>query len=215
MNDPWQWFHEIYAQGGPNFSIFYDSFDRARYFSGLRLTVLLAVSAIFISVPLGFFLAWAQTFPNKIIKALANVYVQAFRNTPPLIQLYILFFGIGLLLPRWLGQDESSHAMLSATQWAIIAISLNKAAFNAEVFRSGIEAVPADLLEASESMGLSRRQGFFWVVMPLALRISLPALTNNLVDLVKNRSEEHTSELQSLMRISYAVFCLKKNKTTK
>src|SRR3546814_5067364 len=80
-------------------------------------------------------------------------------------------------------------------------------------WRGSIEAVPFQQWEASSSLAMTPGQQYRYVVLPQALRISLPPTVGFLVQLVKNtRSEEHTSELQSLMRISYAVFCLKNKK---
>src|SRR3546814_19913351 len=69
--------------------------------------------------------------------------------------------------------------------WAIISLSFFAGAFNVEIFRSGIEAVPTSTKEAAESLGYTRLQTYLWIVLPLAFRDCLPALNNNLVNLVK------------------------------
>src|SRR3546814_19899997 len=69
--------------------------------------------------------------------------------------------------------------------WAIISLSFFAGAFNVEIFRSGIEAVPTSTKEAAESLGYTRLQTSLWIVLPLAFRVCLPALHNNLVNLVK------------------------------
>ena len=112
-------------------------------------------------------------------------YIQFFRNTPPLVQLYFFFFAIGGLLPLAHDAAGNPEPLVTNTGWAIIAFSLFAAAFNVEIFRSGIEAVPTSTVEAAESLGMTRTQALFRVVLPLAFRISLPAFGNNLVNLVK------------------------------
>src|SRR3546814_3033214 len=85
----------------------------------------------------------------------------------------------------------------------LIGLILVAGAYMAETIRAGIQAVPKGQSEAARSLGMSPSWTMISVVLPQAIRLVIPPLTNE-------RSEEHTSELQSLMRISYAVFCLKK-----
>ncbi|MEO0720407.1 MAG: ABC transporter permease subunit, partial [Pseudomonadota bacterium] len=79
--------------------------------------------------------------------------------------------------------------IISNVGWAIIALSFFAGAFNVEIFRAGIEAVPDSTREAAESLGFSRLQTYTEVVLPLAFRVSLPALNNNLVNLVKTTTQ--------------------------
>jgi len=111
------------------------------------------------------------------LRWLGAAYVEVFRNTPLLVQIFFVFFG----LPR-------VGLRLSPFQSGLLALSLYTAAYNAEVFRAGLEAVPRGLREAAAALGLSGWQRFRHVVLPVAARTSLPALGNNFVALVKNSS---------------------------
>jgi polar amino acid transport system permease protein len=101
------------------------------------------------------------------------------------VQLYFFYFAIGTLLPKvetdWGGQAP----LLGSFAWAAISLSFFAGAFNVEIFRSGIEAVPKSTTEAAEALGFSRLQIYKEVTLPLAIRVVLPALNNNLVNLVK------------------------------
>ncbi len=79
--------------------------------------------------------------------------------------------------------------IISNVGWAIISLSFFAGAFNVEIFRAGIEAVPEATAEASEALGMNRLQTYMYVVLPLAFRVSLPALNNNLVNLVKTTTQ--------------------------
>ena len=104
-------------------------------------------------------------------------------NTPTLVQLFCAFLVINMLLSEALRNLGGNP--LTPFIWSAIVISLHKGAFHAEALRAGIEAVPRTTLEAAQSLGFSRRQRLWSVQLPLALRFALPALVNNMVDLVK------------------------------
>ncbi|WP_460451124.1 amino acid ABC transporter permease [Alsobacter sp. SYSU BS001988] len=176
------WLNEAH---GWNFSIFYDPFDRARFLTGLWTTLYLCVSSILASVALGLLGAWIAGGRSRLGRLLVRGYVQFFRNTPPLVQLAFFYFAVASLLPTVGDGFGGRSALISGAGWAIISFSLFAGAFNVEIFRAGIEAVPQATVEAAESLGYSRLQQYAYVVLPLAFRICLPALNNNLVNLVK------------------------------
>jgi polar amino acid transport system permease protein len=91
-------------------------------------------------------------------------------------------------------------------QWAILSLSLFAGAFNIEIFRSGIEAIPRATIEAAESLGYSRAQIYWSVVMPLAVRNALPALGNNLVNLVKTTNLAYAIAVPELMYVSKQIW---------
>lgn len=179
------WFQALYDRTGLNFSVFHDSYDWGRYTSGLTMTVVLCMTTILLSLLIGAVGALLQTAPSRLLRNAVHVFVVAFRNTPPLVQLFFFYFGIGALLPA--GQDAYGmrQPVLDNVQWAIISLSLFAGAFNVEIFRSGVEAVPRTTVEAAEALGYTRLKAYLYVILPLALRVCLPALTNNLVNLVK------------------------------
>ena len=111
-------------------------------------------------------------------------YIQFFRNTPPLVQLYFFYFALGSYL-RMTSAAGLEVPLVTNFTWAAICLSLYAGAFNVEIFRAGIEAVPKETVEAAESARLQPARAYLHVILPLAFRISLPALNNNLVNLVK------------------------------
>ncbi len=180
-----EWARELYRDTGINLTFVYDSYDRDRLIRGFWNTVYLSLVCLVLSVLIGLVGAWLQGAKSRIVRALVQGYVQFFRNTPPLVQLYFFFFAIGSLMPTAVNRFGMAEPYLSNWHWAIIALSLFAGAFNVEIFRSGIEAVPPATTQAAEALGFTRLQIYLLIVLPLAFRICLPALNNNLVNLVK------------------------------
>lgn len=178
-------FERLNETQGLNFSVFYDAFDRSRFLTGLWTTAYISVVAILASLVLGLIGVWLAGSSSRLARLLVRAYVQFFRNTPPLVQLSFFYFAVGGLLPTVSDGFGGQTTLISGTGWAIIALSLFAGAFNVEIFRAGIEAVPSTMVEAAESLGYTRLQLYREIVLPLAFRICLPALNNNLVNLVK------------------------------
>lgn len=154
---------------------------------GFEMTIWLSVVTIAGSLAIGVAGAWFLGSRMLGVRSVVTGYVQFFRNTPPLVQLYFFFFALSPLLSRH-GADGLVQPIFGNTFWAAFSLSLFAGAFNVEIFRSGIEAIPQTTLEAAESLGFTRLQSFVRIVFPLAFRIGLPALTNNIVNLVKTTS---------------------------
>jgi His/Glu/Gln/Arg/opine family amino acid ABC transporter permease subunit len=140
-------------------------------------TIFISAVAMFFALVLGMVMAALSQVPGRLIPGLVRAYVEVFRNTPLLIQIFIVYFG----LPQF-------GLRFSPFLSGISALVLYTSAYNTEVFRAGLEAVPRGQHEAALSTGLSGLQTMRHVIVPQALRISFPALGNNLVSLVKNSS---------------------------
>jgi polar amino acid transport system permease protein len=185
MESFFEWFRVLYDETGINLPFLYDAYDRDRMIAGFFMTIKLSVTCLIFSMIIGAIGAWLQGSHYKWTRRLVNGYIQIFRNTPPLVQLYFFYFAIGTMLPKvetdWGGQAP----MLGNFAWAVISLSFFAGAFNVEIFRSGIEAVPKSTVEAAEALGFSKLQIYKDITFPLALRVVLPALNNNLVNLVK------------------------------
>jgi len=179
------WFQWLDRAYGINLSVFYDPFDWSRFVQGVRTTVLLSAICLVLSIVIGLAGAWLQGSRFTLARRLVQGYIQFFRNTPPLVQLYFFYFAIGGLLPTVTDSYGAQVPPVGSFTWAIVSFSFFAGAFNVEIFRSGIEAVPRPTVEAAESLGYSRLGTYVHVVLPLAFRICLPALNNNLVNLVK------------------------------
>ncbi len=180
-----EWFRVLYDDTGINLPFLYDSYDRNRMIDGFFMTVKLSVVCLFFSVIIGMIGAWLQGSPLKWTRRIVNGYIQLFRNTPPLVQLYFFYFAIGTILPKVTNDYGGQEPILGSFAWAVISLSFFAGAFNVEIFRSGIEAVPHSTTEAAEALGFSRLQVYKDITLPLAFRVILPALNNNLVNLVK------------------------------
>jgi len=139
----------------------------------LQITLLSFVLAMF----LGLVTALASASRVTLFRALASVYIEAIRNTPVLLQIFIVFFGLPSLGIR-----------LDAYTAGVIALGINVGAYLAEVFRAGIQSVPRGQLEAASILGLGRSQIFIEVVLPQAARAVYPAIVNNLIQLLLGTS---------------------------
>jgi len=201
MQIVWNWFRWLYQTTGINLTIFYDAFDRSRFASGFLLTVKLSLICIVLSVVIGIVGAWVQGSRFRVARTVVYWYIQAFRNTPPLVQLYFFYFGLGSLI-----RAVGGGPLVTNVTWAIVSLSFFAGAFNVEIFRSGIEAVPRTTVEAAESLGFSRLQTYLRIVFPLAFRISLPALNNNLVNLVKTTTLAYAIAVPEMLYVSSQIW---------
>ena len=158
---------------------------------GAGLTIVISAAAMLLALILGMVVALASQLPWRPARGLVRAYVEVFRNTPLLIQIFIVYFGlpqVGLKLSPFLS--------------GLSALTLYTAAYNTEIFRAGLEAVPKGQHEAARSMGLTPLQEAVHVILPQAIRISFPALGNNLVSLVKNSSLVSTIGMVELMFVA-------------
>ncbi|HYQ40831.1 MAG TPA: ABC transporter substrate-binding protein/permease [Polyangiaceae bacterium] len=146
------------------------------FFQGALITILISLCAFGLALPLGMFLAVVRSHGGRVARFFATAYVELFRGTPVLLQLYVLYYGL------------SSLVRLGPIQAAILGLGLNYAAYEAEVHRGALAALPRGQAEAASSLGLSRYQVLRHVLLPQSLRIALPSLTNDFVALLKDSS---------------------------
>jgi len=172
-----------------NFIYIYDPVQTERVLTGLGMTVQLSIICVVASVIIGVVGAWLQGSEIKLVRRAMQGYIQFFRNTPPLIQLLFFYFALGQFTPTYSPDGWLELPIISNVGWAIISLSFFAGAFNVEIFRAGIEAVPESTQEAAESLGMNRLQIYIYVLLPLAFRVSLPSLNNNLVNLVKTTTQ--------------------------
>ncbi|MGO1119978.1 amino acid ABC transporter permease [Rhodovibrionaceae bacterium A322] len=182
-----------------NFIFFYEKSQWDKVISGLGMTIQLSVFCVFFSVVIGVIGAWMQGSSSRVVRGIVNGYIQFFRNTPPFVQLLFFYFALGRFTPTYSPDGWLEVPIISAVGWAIISLSFFAGAFNVEIFRAGVEAVPESTQEAASSLGYTRSQTFRYIVMPLALRVSLPALNNNLVNLVKTTTQAFVIAVPELL----------------
>jgi His/Glu/Gln/Arg/opine family amino acid ABC transporter permease subunit len=166
---------ELFAAARLDFSIVGESLpDLAR---GALWTFEITATGIVGMLLVGIVGAGMRTSVSSIARKLATAFAEFFRNTPPLVHIFFAYFAlpiIGIKLP----------AFVAGT----LALMFYQGAIAIEILRAGIEAVPKGQYEAASALGLSGFEQFRSIVMPQAFRISLPALGNNLISLLKNTS---------------------------
>lgn len=144
---------------------------------GAGVTLWLSVAGMSLAMALGLALALARLYGPWPLRWMAVAYVELFRGTPLLIQLFILFYG----LPHF-------GVKLTPVIAAVLGLGLNYAAYEAENYRAGLVAVPKGQMEAALSLGLSRAQALRHVLLPQALRAVLPPMTNDFISILKDSS---------------------------
>lgn len=200
------WFSHLNETTGINFTVFYDPFDSARFFNGLWVTIELSVITIIGSILVGVIGAWMQGAKSVLVRGFVHLYVELFRNTPPLVQIYFFFFGLSALLPHGHNAIGMPVPLINGFTWACISLIFFAGSFNVEIFRSGVEAIPHSMIEAAEALGYTRMQTYINVVLPLGLRICLPALTNNLVNLIKTTTLAYAIAVPELLYVSNQIW---------
>ena len=141
------------------------------------VTVLIAFGSMLIALALGLLLALGQWKGPGWLRALSTAYVEFFRGTPVLVQLLFLYFGlpvVGLSMPNWLT--------------ALVGLGLNYAAYESQVYRAALEAVPHGQWEAAYLLGMSPVLSFRRISFPQPFRVALPPMTNDFVSLFKDTS---------------------------
>ena len=138
-------------------------------------TLVISTAAMALAIPLGVLLALARLYLPRV-RGLAVAYIEVVRGTPVLLQLYLLYFGLA--------------GVLSLDAWtaAIVGLGLNYAAYEAEIYRAGIQAIPVGQMEAALALGMTRRLALRRIVMPQAFRVALPGVTNDFIALLKDSS---------------------------
>lgn len=153
--------------------------DYWRFFiTGIYITVALAVISIFLGTILGVVLAMMKRSRYKIISIVAKAYIGFIRDTPLLVQIYIVYIG----LPIVLGVNIPDFIT------GVVALTLYSAAYIAEIIRSGIQSLPVGQTEAANSLGMSRWQTMRDIILPQAVKNILPALGNQFIGNVKDSS---------------------------
>lgn len=190
-----------------NFIFFHEPRQWARIVKGLQHTVVLSFACVIFSVIIGVVGAWMQSSPSVWVRRIVQGYIQFFRNTPPFVQLLFFYFALGQFTPAVTAPDGWTQVpLISNIGWAIISLSFFAGAFNVEIFRSGIEAVPESTQEAASALGFTRLQTYKEIVLPLAFRVSLPALNNNLVNLVKTTTQAIAIAVPELLYQSVSIW---------
>ena len=161
------------------------------YIEAAKLTISIALVGIIFSFVLGLICAVIQYYRVPILKRIVAIYIELSRNTPLLVQLFLLYFG----LPK-------AGIRMSSLTCAVVGLSFLGGSYMAEAFRSGFESVERGQLESGVSLGLSQMQIMRYVILPQALSISIPALCANIIFLIKETSVFSVVALADLMYVA-------------
>ncbi len=174
---------------------------------GLRMTLFVSVVSIAIGLVLGLVVCLMKISKVAVFRAIANFYIWAVRGTPMIVQAYFIFFGVNELVAALFG------TRLSIPVASIVTVSINCSAYMAEIYRGGIGAVPKGQTEASRSLGMSHSRTMAKVVLPQAIRISIPPMVNQFIITVKDTSilsviglAELTNRARVYLGLSYKFF---------
>ena len=171
-----------------DFGIVFDNFDAI--LQGVLITILLALLAEVIGLVLGLVLALLKIARSRVLSWPAQVYIDVFRGTPLLVQITIIYFTTASVGLRF-------ESLFFA---GLVALSLNSAAYVAEIFRAGIQSIDKGQMEAGRASGLSYSQTMRYIIVPQAVRRTIPPLTNEFVTLVKDTSLVSVIGLAELLR---------------
>ena len=162
----------------------------------LPLTLWILIVTIVIGSLLGALLAWGQLYGDEVIVSISKGYVFVLRCTPPIVLLFMVFYGLPEFLEWWLGLDVNGW---SRTVFVITAMTLLYAATISEVFKSAYLAVPNGQMEAGLSIGLTEFQTFQRILLPQAFRFALPNISNAILNLLKDTALAYTIGLADIM----------------
>ena len=153
----------------------------AQLAEGFLITVEIFVLTLLFSLPLGLIVAFGRMSGCKVIRIISKIYISIMRGTPLMLQLLVVFYGPYYLFGMSIGGAYRYIAIL-------IGFSVNYAAYFAEIYRSGIESMPAGQYEAARILGYNKVQTFGKIILPQVIKRILPAVTNEVITLVKDTS---------------------------
>ena len=167
-----------------------------REWGGLMLTVFISIYASLIAIPLGILLALGRQSELKVIKLIAVLFIEFWRGVPIIAVIFLASLLLPLIMPAGIGVDRLARA--------VIGLGFCIAAYMAEAVRGGLQALPKGQREAGTALGLSYWKATWFIILPQALRISLPAITNEFIALVKNTTLVLVVSILDLLGIAQA-----------
>ncbi len=165
--------------------------------SGVVVTIKLSVVSIALSFLLGLVIAVMRMSRFRPVYWFAHGYLEFFRNTPLLVQIFFWYFGSYKVLPDAVNQWLNAQGFEFAA--AVIALTIYTSAFIAEDIRSGVRSIPKEQMEAARSSGFSYVRSMFYIILPQAVRLTIPPLINQFLNLTKNSSLAMTIGVAELM----------------
>jgi len=170
--------------------------------SGLRITLQLGAVSIIAGLLLGLLIALIRLYAVRPVSVLAKIYIDVFRSIPLLVLLIIVYYALPFVGLR-----------MSPFMSAVCALTLVAGAYIAEIFRAGIEAIPRGQFEASQALGLGFRHMMQDVILPQAIRIVIPPLTNNCINVIKDTALASVVAMPDLLKQATQSQALEANPT--
>jgi general L-amino acid transport system permease protein len=167
-----------------------------REWGGLMLTVFISIYASLIAIPLGILLALGRQSELKVIKLISVLFIEFWRGVPIIAVIFLASLLLPLIMPSGIGVDRLARA--------VIGLGFCIAAYMAEAVRGGLQALPKGQREAATALGLSYWKATRFIILPQALRTSLPAITNEFIALVKNTTLVLVVSILDLLGIAQA-----------
>jgi polar amino acid transport system permease protein len=161
---------------------------------GAGMTILVSGVAIILGMPLGLVLCFGVTSSRAWLRRLSRIYQSVWRGTPILVQLLIIYYLLPLI--------GINVAPILA---AIIALTMNTIAFQAEIFRGGLQAIPPGQLEAARMVGIRKWSARHHILVPQIFRLVIPSLVNETISILKNSSLVSVIAVTELMRVSQQI----------
>ncbi len=162
---------------------------------GFLVTVEIFVLTLFFSLPLGLLVAFGRMSKIKIIQIIAKVYISIMRGTPLMLQIIVVYFAPYYVFRLRVGGGYRFPAV-------VLAFVINYAAYFAEIYRAGIESMPAGQYEAAQVLGYSKTQTFVRIILPQVFKRVLPPITNETITLVKDTSLAFTISIAEMFTIA-------------
>lgn len=153
---------------------------------GMLMTIKVTIIGLLIAVVLGIIFGVFSTTKSKLLQIISRIYVELFQNTPLVVQVFFYYNGLPKILQFLF--DTNRPIRISKLLLGVIGVSLYHGAYIAEVIRTGIEAIPKGQIEAASSQGFTKIQTMYLIILPQTLKIILPPLANQALNLVKNTS---------------------------
>ncbi len=165
---------------------------------GMGVSIQIFVVTLVFSLPLGLLISFGRMSKKPVIRNVTKGYISIMRGTPLMLQLMVVYFGPFYLFGIRIGN--------SYRLWAVfIGFVINYAAYFAEIYRSGIQSMPAGQYEAAQILGYSRAQTFFKIILPQVMKRILPAVTNEIITLVKDTSLAFTLSVMEMFTVAKAL----------
>ena len=183
-----------------NVEVLLDSLPQLMW--GLVVTIEIGITSIVGGLVGGLFLAVSRLYAPRYVRVLIRTYINIFRSIPLLVLLIVVYYALPFVGIR-----------LSPFLSAVTALSLVSAAYTAEIFRAGIEAIPKGQFEASQALGLADRDTMIDVILPQAIRIVIPPLTNNCINVLKDTALASVVAMPDLLKQATQAQALAANPT--